>query len=157
MTEKNSFGPKCHGCVFFCSEMNLFCCLLPLQLLLVCHQPHLHFSYLSTLRQECEMLVPPYKNQFLLIVLTPLYMAMKFSLLKTNSNTHTLVKNYLCSHREMVQKVLLSIGMCIPNSFKIVRMMGRALRNRLASGQKNRPSITLGSSMRAEIYFRMNT
>ena len=22
MTEKNSFGPKCHGCVFFCSEIN---------------------------------------------------------------------------------------------------------------------------------------
>ena len=20
MTEKNSFGPKCHGCVFFCSD-----------------------------------------------------------------------------------------------------------------------------------------
>ena len=22
MTEKNSFGPKCHGCVFFCSASN---------------------------------------------------------------------------------------------------------------------------------------
>ena len=67
------------------------------------------------------------------------------------------MKNCICSRQDMAPKDLLSIGMCIPSSFKIVCMMGRALRNRLAFGQKNGPSITLGSSMRAERYFLMNT
>ena len=102
------------------------------------------------------MLVLPNENPSLLAALTQLYMAMNFSLLKKNSNIHTLVKNYLCSHQEQAPKVLFSIGMRIPNSFKKVRMMGCALRNRLASGLRNRPYITLGSSMRAERYFLMN-
>ena len=73
------------------------------------------------------MLVPPNENLFLLIVLTPLYMAMNFSYLKKNSNTHSCVKKCLCSRQELAPKVLFSIGMRIPNSFKIVRMMGCAL------------------------------
>ena len=100
---------------------------------------------------------PSEQNQFLFIAMTLLYMAMNFSHQKTNSITHSLVKNCRCSWQELAPKVLFSIGIRIPISFKLVHMMGRALRNRLASGQRNKPHITLGFSMRAERYFLMNT